>query len=216
MGRQRLPPSASCAQFVGVGSGLVWTPPSPGQPLEAPSPGLAGRGTTDPKQLGGPGPDQTQGEAPPSGAWGPLAVAAGAPNGDEALITGTLRISSDCVTVRAGGEDVLVVWAEETTTWDDETKTISYSATHDGDRTVLRDGDDFAFGGSGWGAGRDRPGPGGLGWLYRVGGRAGRSVSDTPAVVSRRDGASRVSDLWTDARPPDSGPWLAVIRSQAG
>lgn len=84
-----------------------------------------------------------------SQAWRPLAVVSGPPSGDEALISGTLVVADDCVTIRSGShsEEALLVWPAEGTSWDSETKTIEYS---DGEERVeLSDGDRVAFGGGG-------------------------------------------------------------------
>lgn len=82
-------------------------------------------------------------------AWGPLAVVSGPPSGDEALISGTLVVTDDCVTIRSGSgsEEALLVWPAEGTSWDSETRTIEYS--DDEERVEVSDGDRVAFGGGG-------------------------------------------------------------------
>lgn len=85
----------------------------------------------------------------PSQAWRPLAVVAGPPSGNEALISGTLVVSDACVTIRSGsaGEEALLVWPAEGTSWNSDTRTIEYD---DGqERVELSDGDRVAFGGGG-------------------------------------------------------------------
>lgn len=94
------------------------------------------------------GEDDDAGGGSPS-AWGPLAVVPGLPSGDEALISGTLVITDDCVTIRSGSdrEQSLLVWSADATSWNAETRTIQY---RDGEETVeLSDQDRAAFGGGG-------------------------------------------------------------------
>jgi hypothetical protein len=75
--------------------------------------------------------------------WGPLAVVAGPPNTEEALVEGTLAIEDGCVTVREPG--ALLVWPAEATTWDDEAGLVVYQPS---DREArLADGDPIALGG---------------------------------------------------------------------
>jgi hypothetical protein len=80
--------------------------------------------------------------------WGPLAVVPGAGSGMEALIQGTLRITADCVFLNEQGDDVLLVWPADRTTWTAETGTISF-ARDDGQTVSLADGDEVTFGGGG-------------------------------------------------------------------
>lgn len=80
--------------------------------------------------------------------WGPLAVTGGSRSGDEALISGTLRITDDCVLLDEGDDPVLLVWLEEQTEWDPLTETVRYGGG-DGSIAVLGSGDTVSFGGGG-------------------------------------------------------------------
>jgi hypothetical protein len=84
----------------------------------------------------------------PGQPWGPLSVVPGAGSGGEALIQGTLRITDDCVFLDEQGDDVLLVWPADRTTWTPETRTISFERT-DGQAVPLADGDEVTFGGGG-------------------------------------------------------------------
>lgn len=95
-------------------------------------------------------------------AWGPLAV--GPPSGDDARIEGTVRIDGRCVFLEVQGEDVLLVWPVDRTTWDPVGGDISFLHP-DGDVIEVRSGDAVALGGSGTGGGED---PAGDAWLGRV------------------------------------------------
>lgn len=70
----------------------------------------------------------------------------GLPTGSEALISGTLEITTDCVFLRSGGDRRLLVWPSEGTSWDSGSRTIRYSA--DGE-VELHDGDSFHVAGGG-------------------------------------------------------------------
>jgi hypothetical protein len=83
-----------------------------------------------------------------SNPWGPLSVVPGAGSGAEALIHGTLRITDDCVFLDERGDDVLLVWPADRTTWTPETGTISFERD-DGQAVPLADGDEVTFGGGG-------------------------------------------------------------------
>jgi hypothetical protein len=84
----------------------------------------------------------------PGQPWGPLSVVPGAGSGAEALIQGTLRITDDCVFLDERGDDVLLVWPADRTTWTPETGTISFDRT-DGQAVPLRDGDEVTLAGGG-------------------------------------------------------------------
>ena len=82
-------------------------------------------------------------------AWGGLAVFDGPPSGDEALSTGTLLIEENCVVLISGTDNSrsLVVWPSEGTTWDPDSRTITYT---DGESSIeLANGDYFSVGGGG-------------------------------------------------------------------
>jgi hypothetical protein len=91
--------------------------------------------------------DQTPGEAALGDRYGPLAVVAGQPSGNEALISGTLKVTSDCVFLQSGSEDVVLVWPEEATDWEPDSATISYGSGRE--RVKLAGGDEVSFGGGG-------------------------------------------------------------------
>jgi hypothetical protein len=82
------------------------------------------------------------------GRWGPLAVVAGPPSGDLALIAGTLEITDRCVRLGEQGNDVLLVWPADATVWNPEQRTIRYT-NRDGATVELRDGTQVSFGGGG-------------------------------------------------------------------
>ena len=80
--------------------------------------------------------------------WGPLAVIGGNRSGDQALISGTLRIADDCVLLDERGDMVLLVWPEEETEWEPVTGSVRYRAG-DGSVAVLGEGEVVSFGGGG-------------------------------------------------------------------
>ena len=84
----------------------------------------------------------------PGQPWGPLSVVPGAGSGAEALIQGTLRMTDDCVFLNEQGDDVLLVWPADRTTWTPETGTISFERT-DGQAVPLADGDEVTLAGGG-------------------------------------------------------------------
>ncbi|MGI8939641.1 MAG: hypothetical protein ACR2JF_15795 [Iamia sp.] len=94
------------------------------------------------------GTDSPADGAPNDPSYGPLAVVPGPPNGQEALLPARLEVTDDCVTaVLADGREWLLAWPQDSTSWDDENQTVTYS---DGRTTVeLRHGDSFSFGGGG-------------------------------------------------------------------
>lgn len=54
--------------------------------------------------------------------WGPLTVLEGPPSVAEAVVSGTVTISDDCVTIKlASDEQLLLVWPSEGTSWDHRT-----------------------------------------------------------------------------------------------
>jgi hypothetical protein len=88
-----------------------------------------------------------------SSPWGPLAVVSGPPSGAEALIAGRLSIAESCVLLLSGGEETLLVWPEQGTTWNSDTQTVEYD---DGERSAaLSDGDEVVLGGGGSSADED-------------------------------------------------------------
>ena len=78
--------------------------------------------------------------------WGPLAVV---PNisGDMAANGGTLVITDRCTFLRNSGANLLLIWPESRTTWDQVGRTITFRNRDDSVVTV-RHGDAIAVGGS--------------------------------------------------------------------
>lgn len=87
--------------------------------------------------------------APPSQAdWGPLAVTR-TESGAAALAVGTLRVTETCVFLEDGGGDQsLLVWPEQRTSWRPETTSIEF-LTRDQQKVELRDGDAVSVTGAG-------------------------------------------------------------------
>jgi hypothetical protein len=75
-------------------------------------------------------------------------VVAGGGSGDTALIEGVLVVTDQCVLLDERGEDVLLAWPADRTSWDPDSKTISFETT-DGEAITLRAGDRVSFGGGG-------------------------------------------------------------------
>ena len=109
---------------------------------------LAAAGCGDDTDEAGPAgvPDRTVSN--PGPPWGPLSVVPGAGSGAEALIHGTLRMTDDCVFLDEQGNDVLLVWPADRTTWTPETGTVSFERT-DGQPVPLTDGDEVTLAGGG-------------------------------------------------------------------
>lgn len=80
--------------------------------------------------------------------FGPLAVVPGNPGGDQARIEGILQITEDCVSLDERGEEVLLVWPEDRTSWDAGSQAVQFQRA-DGTSSTLQDGDQVAFGGGG-------------------------------------------------------------------
>ncbi len=78
--------------------------------------------------------------------WGPLAVAEGEPSGNKALLSGTIEITDKCVFLRTGDDRGLLVWPSNGTEWEQDSRTIRYTA---GGEVEVRDGDSFSVGGGG-------------------------------------------------------------------
>jgi hypothetical protein len=92
------------------------------------------------------GPGQTeQGDA---GDWGPLAVM-NMNGGMDALNTGVLRITGNCVVLEtAGGESELLVWPADRTRWDEASASIVFTDP-EGTEATLHNGELVSLGGGG-------------------------------------------------------------------
>jgi hypothetical protein len=85
----------------------------------------------------------------PSGDWGPLSVVPASNVVMEALATGTLRITDECVVLEgAGGGIELLVWPVDRTSWDARARMITLRNL-DGRTSTFRDGDQVQLGGGG-------------------------------------------------------------------
>jgi hypothetical protein len=92
--------------------------------------------------------DRGQTDSGDSAGWGPLAVM-NMNGGMDALTTGVLRITDDCVVLEtAGGESELLVWPADRARWDAATRSIGFT-NPDGSQSTLRDGEAVSFGGGG-------------------------------------------------------------------
>ena len=84
-----------------------------------------------------------------SGAtWGPLAVVPPQDGADTARTEGTLRITDACVFLDQPGGPSLLVWPADRTTWNAQTKAITF-ANFDGSTVSAGDGTAIVLGGSG-------------------------------------------------------------------
>lgn len=77
--------------------------------------------------------------------WGPLAVVAGSGSGGEALAHGTLQVTDHCVLLDESGEDVLLLWPADRTSWDPDTRTVTFEKD-DGEAVPVGDGDEVRLG----------------------------------------------------------------------
>jgi hypothetical protein len=84
----------------------------------------------------------------PTGRWGPLAVIGPQDGADTARTEGTLSVTEDCVQVLEQGEPVLLVWPSGQTSWDPETRSITF-VNADGTKVTAGDGSTVILGGSG-------------------------------------------------------------------
>lgn len=124
------------------GEGVTPTWPSTPGPVasDAPSDAASERpSVTSVPPTGGPAASHT---------WGPLAVVPPQSGMDMSRTEGTVRITDSCVFLESGADLTLLVWPEDRTAWDAETRTIAF-ANVDGGRVTLGDGMRVAIGGSG-------------------------------------------------------------------
>ena len=82
------------------------------------------------------------------GKWGPLAVVPPQEGADTARTEGTLRITDSCVFLDGPGGPELLVWPADRTTWNAQTRTITF-ANFDGSTVSAGDGTAVVLGGSG-------------------------------------------------------------------
>ena len=76
-------------------------------------------------------------------------MAEGEVGGDDALITGTLRLTGDCALLEQGnGQTTILVWPTGRTSWNSSRSTVSLEQ-RDGRTVELADGDAAGFAGSG-------------------------------------------------------------------
>lgn len=94
------------------------------------------------------GPQQTQ--AGPTPKWGPLAVIPPPGGYEEALTHGTLHVTDECVLLEDQGDDVLLVWPADRTTWNPDARTVTFENPN-GATVTIEGGDELAAGGGGSG-----------------------------------------------------------------
>jgi hypothetical protein len=85
---------------------------------------------------------------PSADPWGPLAVISPQDGADQARNEGTMRITDTCVTLERLGEVTLLFWPADRTTWNGESRTITFK-NFDGTVVTVEDGDEVVVGGSG-------------------------------------------------------------------
>lgn len=96
------------------------------------------------------GSDENRGDGqddPSSTSPGPLALAENV-GGPEALTSGTLRVTNECVLLNEQGDEALLVWPADRTSWDPESGRIRFELD-DARRVELADGDAVTLGGGG-------------------------------------------------------------------
>lgn len=98
--------------------------------------------------------ESPEGSAPAStasattGDWGPLAVVAPSDGADTARNEGILRITESCVVLVAHGEQTLLVWPADRTSWRAEASEVEF-LNFDGSLVSVGDGTRVEIGGSG-------------------------------------------------------------------
>lgn len=84
--------------------------------------------------------------------WGPLAVTAPQDGADTLRFEGTLRITDTCVYLEwPPGKLTLLSWPADRTTWNEESRSITFE-NFDGSVVTVGDGDHVVLGGGGGGA----------------------------------------------------------------
>lgn len=79
--------------------------------------------------------------------WGPLAVVEPSEGVMEARMTGTLRLTENCALLDTRGEDVLLVWPADRTTWNPDERTATLENVRNDETGTAGDGDRVAMGG---------------------------------------------------------------------
>jgi hypothetical protein len=74
---------------------------------------------------------------------GPLAIAPGQ-GGGQVHMDGVIHITNRCVLLDKQGEDVLLVWAVDRTTWDPTSRNITFT-NRDGRQQIFSDGNQLIF-----------------------------------------------------------------------
>lgn len=88
--------------------------------------------------------------------WGPLAVVPGGTGGDDALASGHLAITNECVQLETpNGERELLIWPSDTTEWSAEERTVTFKKSS-GETVTFQDGDAVSLGGGGSSEAEDR------------------------------------------------------------
>jgi hypothetical protein len=86
--------------------------------------------------------------APSVSQWGPLAVVPRQDGTDLTRLEGTLRITDSCVVLEEwSGEKTLLIWHDDQTWWNPQTRSITFR-NFDGTIVTKRDGDHIVLGGS--------------------------------------------------------------------
>jgi len=145
-------------------------------------------------------------DRPETDEWGPLAVTTAATGGDEALATGAIRISDECVVLETVDDrSTLLVWSSDQASWDPQGRQIQF-VNRDGSVVELNDGQQVGVGGSGRGLSAEVLSPGewdGLSWedwLPTI------DWASAPAPTCRADSVWFVGEVIVDlmASPADS------------
>lgn len=82
-------------------------------------------------------------------SWGPLAVVAPDSGGGDALIHGTVHMTDTCVLLNEQGDDVLLLWPADRTSWDAEKRRVIFDEDANGSTTTIGNGDKVSLGGGG-------------------------------------------------------------------
>lgn len=104
------------------------------------------------------GAPQAEGPASPGDtSWGPLAVVAPRQGAADGQFHGTLRMTEDCVFIEfESGETAVLLWPANWTTWNAESRTITFQQRNEAPTTV-GDGDEVTLGGGASSVDEGRP-----------------------------------------------------------